>query len=99
MDIGLERSSFGSDCFFSNGETTACLKEDGKTPFESERLISWVMGTTRALIQDFSSLVGITSREQDESVEERIRLCISSREASSKFDSKGGFCMFEGTVV
>ncbi len=48
------------------------------------------MGTTRALIQDFSSLVGITSREQDESVEESIRLCISSREAGSKFDSKGG---------
>jgi len=75
------------------------LKEDGKTPSKSERLISWVMGTTRALIQDFSSLVGITSREQDESVEESIRLCISSREAGSKFESIGEYGIFEGTVV
>jgi hypothetical protein len=75
------------------------LKEVGKTPSESERLISWVIGTTRALIQDFSNLVGITSREQDESVEESIRICISSREAGSKFESKGGFGIFEGTVV
>ena len=75
------------------------MKEVGRTPSESERLISWVIGTTRALIQDFSNPVGITSRVQEESVEKSIRLRISSREASSKFESNGGYDILEGTVV
>ena len=84
---------------FSTGETTACLKEVGKIPSESERLISGVMGTIGAFIQDFNNLIQITSREQGESVENSIRLRISSREAGSKFESPGRFGIFEGTVV
>jgi len=59
----------------------------------------WVMEMTRASIQDFSNLVGITSREQDESVAESMRLCISSGEAGSKLDNMGGFDVFVGTEV
>src|SRR5438552_12536650 len=55
------------------------------------------MGETRASIQDFNNLVGITSREQDESVEDKIRCRISSTEAGSKLDIFGGFGKFEGT--
>ena len=75
------------------------MKEVGKTPSKSDRLISWVIGTTRASIQDFINPVGITSRVQEESVEKSIRLRISSREASSKFESNGGYDILEGTVV
>src|SRR5690349_7641613 len=57
------------------------------------------MGTRRAFIQDFSTLLGITSREQDESMENITRLRISSREAVKKFESNGGFGIFEGTVL
>ena len=57
------------------------------------------MGVTRASIQDFNNLVGIKSREQDASVEERINLRISSKEAGSKEDSKGGVGTLEGTEV
>ena len=51
------------------------------------------------MIQDFSNPVRITSRVQEESVEKSIRLRISSREASSKFESNGGYDTLEGTVV
>ena len=57
------------------------------------------MGVTRTSIQDFNNLVGITSREQDESVEDSTKFLISSTDAGSKFDQIGGFGKFEGTEV
>ena len=62
----IAREIILGNCFFSNGETTACLKKVGKSPSDSERLISWVIGTTGTLIQDFSNPVWITSRVQEE---------------------------------
>ena len=57
------------------------------------------MGITRASTQDFNNLVGMISREQDESVEASMRLRISTGEARSKLDSNGGFGIFEATTV
>ena len=54
------------------------------------------MGVIKASIQDLSSLVGIVSREQDESVEDSMRLRISSGEVRSKLDNDGGFDIFGG---
>jgi len=53
------------------------------------------MGVTRTSIQDFNNLVGITSSEQEESVEDSTTFLISSTEAGSKFDIIGGFGKFE----
>ena len=86
-------------CFFSNGETTACLKDEGNMPSERDRLIRCAIGITRASTQDFRSLVGMASREQDKSVEASMRLRISSGEAGSNLESTGGFGKFEGTEV
>ena len=57
------------------------------------------MGITRASIHIFNNLVGMISREQDESVEASMRLRISTGEARSKLDSNGGFGIFEATTV
>ena len=48
------------------------------------------MGQLSALAQDFKSLVGITSKEQVESLEILIRLRISSTVAGSNSDRTGG---------
>jgi len=53
----------------------------------------------RASMQDFNNRVGIKSREQDASVEERINLRISSGEVGSKEDSTGGVRIPEGAEV
>ena len=68
----LERSSDGSEYFFTRGLTRAVLKEVGKLTSESERFFNLVTGRRRASIQDLRSLVGKTSRGQVEFDEERI---------------------------
>jgi hypothetical protein len=55
------------------------LKEVGKTSIESERLISWAIGTKRALMQDFSNPAGITSSVQEESVDEKCKITFFER--------------------
>jgi hypothetical protein len=52
----------------------AVLKEDGKVPSESERLMIVVIGDRRESMQDFKSFVGIRSREHVEFEEERMAL-------------------------
>ena len=63
-----------SDGFLIKGVTMACLNLSGKTPSASDRLIMQVIGGTKALRQDFIILVGIVSRRQVASEEERISL-------------------------
>lgn len=54
------------------GFTNAVLKVVGKMPSDNERFIKVMTGRRRASIQDFRSLVGITSRGQVEFDEDRI---------------------------
>lgn len=51
--------------FFSRGITTASFQLTGKIPETKEVLIIFVITGIRSSIQDFSSGVGIGSRQQD----------------------------------
>ena len=75
----------------SSGVTTAPLKASGKIPFDNERLTSVVIGCASTSIQDFNSLVAIISSVHDESVDEIIKLRISSVDAGVKVENAGGF--------
>jgi len=68
----------------------AVLSIVGKEPSERERLMMLVMGTMRESIQDLRRRVGIISREQVASEEERIADLTSSVVAGQKWESKGG---------
>ena len=70
--------------------TTAFLSASGKMPSDGQRLMRLVMGATSVSTQDFSSFVGIASRLQEESVEVRINLRISSVLAGEKEETIGG---------
>ena len=74
LDIGrqLARSSGGRENFFRRGLTIAILKESGKIPSERDKLIRVVIGTSKASMEDFKSLVGIRSRSQVELDAENI---------------------------
>ena len=60
------------------------LKTSGNTPSDRERLTRLVIGAVRTSTHDLSNFEGIESRQHEESVEERIRLRISSVVAGSK---------------
>ena len=72
----------------------ASLNFEGKTPSERDKLIMFVIGRIKALMQDLRRKVGIMSREQVELEDERIRLRTSSvvagRKEDSGFGEKGG---------
>ena len=52
----------------------AVLKEVGKVPSESDKLIKLVIGESRESMHDFRSFVGMRSRKHVEFEEERIAL-------------------------
>ena len=60
-------------------------------PSDSERLTNVVIGCASTSVQDFNSLVGITSSVHDESVDEIFNLRISSVDAGVKVENTGGF--------
>ena len=61
----------------------------GNSPSDRERFIRWVIGWTRTSMQDLRSFVGMISREQEESVDERTNFRISSVEAGARVDNWG----------
>ena len=65
------------------------LKEEGKVPSESERLMMLVIGGRRASMHDFRRFVGMISREQVES-EERIASRTSRVVAGENSERSGG---------
>ena len=68
----------------------AVLKEVGKVPSESDRLIKVVIGDSRESIHDFRSFVGMRSREHVEFEDERIALRTSRVVAGKKSERVGG---------
>jgi len=68
----------------------AVLKQDGKIPSVSERLIMVVIGGSRESMHDFRSFVGMTSREHVEFEEERMALWTSRVVAGEKSERRGG---------
>jgi hypothetical protein len=74
-------SSRGREYFFNRGFTRAVLKEEGKVPSASERLMSVVIGKRRESRQDLRSMVGMRSRVQVEFEENRIAFRTSIVEA------------------
>ena len=67
----------------------AVLKEEGKVPSESERLMMLVIGGRRASMHVFRSFVGIISRKQVQSEEESIALRTSRVVAGENSDRSG----------
>jgi len=76
--------------FLRRGVTIACLKEEGKVDSERQRLRRVVMGVRRESKQDLRNHVGIMSREQEESGEERIRFLTSSGVVGENVHRRGG---------
>jgi hypothetical protein len=72
------------------GVTKACLKESGKEPVESERLIILVIGVRREWRHFLRRKVGMMSMEQVESEEVRIASETSAGEAGEKVEKDGG---------
>ena len=68
----------------------AVLKEDGKIPSESERLVREVMEGTTESMHDFRNFVGIRSRDQVEFEEEIIALRTSRVVAGENSERSGG---------
>ena len=67
----------------------AVLKQDGKIPSVSERLIMVVIGGSRESMHDFRSFVGMTPREHVE-FEERMALWTSRVVTGKKSERRGG---------
>ena len=68
----------------------AVLKEERKVPSESKRLMMLVTGGRRASMHDFRRFVGMISREQVESEEERIASRTSRVVAGENSERSGG---------
>ena len=73
-----------------SGRTEADLKDWGKTPSESARLMMLVIGSRRESIQDLSRKVGMISRAQEEFEDRRIAVLTSSMLAGEKDERQGG---------
>src|SRR6188768_1558965 len=71
-------SSVGRLCFLRSGRSEADLKEWGKIPSESARLMMLVIGSRRESRQDLSRKVGMISKAQDEFEDLRIAVLTSS---------------------
>jgi hypothetical protein len=70
--------------FLRSGLTKVCLNSVGNEPSPRERLIRVVIGIIRASRHDLSRGVGIISREQVESFDERIDFLTSAGDANWK---------------
>ena len=77
----------GRECFFSSRETAAFLKTSGNIHSDRDRLTRLVIGAVRTSTHDLSNFEGIGTRQHEESVEDKIRLRISSVVAGSKAHS------------
>ena len=79
----------GRLCFLRSGRTEADLKDWGKIPSESARLMM-VIGSRRESRQDLSRKVGMISRAQEEFEDLRIAVLTSSMLAGEKDERQGG---------
>lgn len=77
-------------CFLSKGRTQAILKESGKMPSDSARLMMVVIGGSRESMQDFKRKVGIQSKEQVELEDSRMAFLTSSVLAGVNSEREGG---------
>jgi hypothetical protein len=77
-------------CFLKNGRTEADLKDWGKIPSESARLMMLVIGSRRESRQDLSRKVGMISRAQEALEDLRIAALTSSVFAGEKDERLGG---------
>ena len=80
----------GRLCFLRSGRTEADLKDWGKIPSESARLMMLVIGSRRESRQDLSRKVGMISRAQEEFEDRRIAVLISSMLAGEEDKRQGG---------
>ena len=80
----------GRLCFLRSGRTEADLKDWGKIPSESARLMMLVIGSRRESRQDLSRKVGMISRAQEEFEDLRIAVLTSSMLAVEKDERQGG---------
>ena len=76
--------------FLRRGRTAADLKECGKMPSESARLMILVMGRRRESRHDLSKKVGMISRAQEALEDLRIEIFTSSVFAGGKEERGGG---------
>ena len=73
-----------AECFLSNGFIRAVLKQSGNVDSCKQRLIKVVIGVRRESRQDLRTKVGMKSRVQVASDEERIAILTSSVVAGLK---------------
>ena len=74
----------GRLCFLRSGRTEADLKDWGKIPSESARLMMLVIGSRRESRQDLSRKVGMISRSKEALDDLRIAVLTSSAHVGEK---------------
>jgi hypothetical protein len=86
----LDRFSLSRDGFLRSGETTECLKAEGKVPDDKDKLTILVMVGRRAGRQALRSQVGIGSRSHCLLGEFMMAVWTSFSVAGEKMEKSGG---------